>query len=133
MPTLDQADTLRAAIVDPLLQRLYDYWQERRCSRPMPSRSDIDPVDMRFILGNLLLIDVLAGPRRFRVRLHGTNLVHRAGYEMTGKMLEQLPDAGLAALAQQCFAAAVDERRPMRSRRSRILAGRLPQGLSKRS
>jgi hypothetical protein len=124
MPTLDQADTVRGAIVDPLLQRLYDYWQERRSLRPMPSRSDIDPVDMRFILGNLLLVDALAAPRRFRIRLHGTGLVHRAGYEMTGKMLEELPDAGFGAQAQQCFAAVVDERRPLHSRRSRNLAGR---------
>jgi hypothetical protein len=72
MQTLDPADILRAVIVDPLLQRLYDYWQERRSPRSMPSRSDIDPVDMRFILGNLLLVDVLAAPLRFRIRLHGT-------------------------------------------------------------
>jgi hypothetical protein len=124
MATSLQIDAVRAAIVDRLLLRLYDYWQERRCSRPMPSRSDIDPVDMRFILGNLLLIDVLAGPRRFRIRLHGTNLVRRAGYELTGKMLEQLPDADFRTVAQECFTTVVEARRPIHSFRSRTLSGR---------
>lgn len=124
MATFQQIDTVRAAIVDPLLLRLYDYWQERRSLRPMPSRSDIDPVDMRFILGNILLVDVLAAPRRFHIRLHGTNLVRRAGYELTGKMLEQLPDAEFRASAQECFTTVVEARRPVHSLRSRTLSGR---------
>jgi hypothetical protein len=117
-------DAVRAAIIDPLLRRLYDYWLERRSLRPMPSRSDIDPVDMRFMLGNILLADVLAAPRRFHIRLHGTNLVHRAGYELTGKMLEQLPDEDFRARARECFTTVVETRRPAHSRRSRTLSGR---------
>jgi hypothetical protein len=124
MAILDKVDAARAAIVDPLLLRLYDYWQERRASRPMPSRSDIDPVDMRFMLGNILLVDVLEAPRRFYIRLHGTNLVHRAGYEMTGKMLEELPGADFRLRAQQFFTAAVETRQPQHVRRSRTLSGR---------
>jgi hypothetical protein len=125
MPTPQQIDAIRTAIVDPVLLRLYDYWQERRSGRPMPSRSDIDPVDLRFILGNIVLVDVLAAPRRFRMRLHGTNLVHRAGYELTGKMLEELPDSDFRARAQQSFTAVVETRRAVHSLRSRTLAGRL--------
>ena len=124
MPTTHQLDALQMAIVDPLLRQLYDYWQRKRAQRPMPSRADIDPIDMRFILGNLLLVDVLAAPRRFRIRLHGTNLVHRAGYELTGKMLDELPNPDFRALAERSFTTVVESARPYHSTRSRTLSGR---------
>src|SRR5580704_3028943 len=40
-----------------------------------------------------MLVDVLHDPLRFRVRLHGTEMVHEAHYELTGKFLDELPVA----------------------------------------
>ena len=60
----------------------------------MPSRADIDVLDLRYVLGNIMLVDVIEGsPPRFRIRLHGSNLSERAGYELTGKMLDELPES----------------------------------------
>ncbi len=74
------------------LRRLYAYWNERRGSRRFPARADIDPLDLTFLMGNMILIDVIEGdPPGFFIRLHGTNLAQRAGYELTGKMLNDLP------------------------------------------
>ncbi|HUN51378.1 MAG TPA: PAS domain-containing protein, partial [Candidatus Sulfotelmatobacter sp.] len=75
----------------PRLRRFYEYWLAKRGERRLPARRDIDPLDFPYVLGNLMLVDVLRDPERFRVRLHGTNLVLRAGYDMTGKPLEELP------------------------------------------
>src|SRR5260221_317179 len=51
----------------------------------------IDPLDFRYLLGSIMLVDVLGDPLRFRVRVHGTDLVSRAGYDLTGKLLHDLP------------------------------------------
>jgi hypothetical protein len=79
-------------IASPILRRLFLYWDARRGEREFPARRDIDPLHFPYALGNVMLIDVLYGPLRFRFRLHGTELALRAGYDMTGKMVDQLPD-----------------------------------------
>jgi hypothetical protein len=83
---------IAAEIRDARLLRLYRYWAERRGARRFPSRSDIDPLDFPYLLGNVMLVDVAStSPPRFRVRLHGSNMVMRAGYDLTGKLLDELP------------------------------------------
>jgi hypothetical protein len=45
-------------------RRLYDYWHEKRGTRAMPSRADIDPLELKGVLGWVLLLDVdWSGPR----------------------------------------------------------------------
>jgi hypothetical protein len=78
-------------ITEPRLQRLYSYWLERKGSRRLPARRDIDPLDFTYLLGHIMLIDVLLVPLRFRVRVHGTEMARRAHYELTGKLLDELP------------------------------------------
>ncbi len=80
-----------AAIADPKLRRFYDYWAGKCGERRFPARRDIDPLEFPYVLGNLMLVDVLRDPQRFRVRLHGTNLVTRMHYDMTGKFVDELP------------------------------------------
>jgi hypothetical protein len=81
-------------ISHPRLQRLYGYWSTKKGQRKMPSRADIDVLDVRYVLGNIMLVDVIEGsPPRFRIRLHGSNLSERAGYELTGKMLDELSES----------------------------------------
>jgi hypothetical protein len=59
-------------------------------------------------LGNLLLIDVIGNaPPDFRIRLHGSNLVAYHGYELTGKMLDELPLDEQRARARQTFTTVV--------------------------
>lgn len=54
------------AIRHPRLRQLYEYWDKQRGDRAMPSRADLDPIDMRFAIGNVILIDVIDGdPRVF--------------------------------------------------------------------
>jgi hypothetical protein len=83
--------SIDAEIRDPRLRRFYDYWLGKCGGRRFPARRDIDPLDFPYLLGNLMLMDVLRDPRRFRVRLHGTNVVARMNYDMTGKFLDEVP------------------------------------------
>ena len=78
-------------IRDARLRRLYEYWLAKKGQRRLPSRRDIDPVDFPYVLGHVILFDVLRDPLRFRVRVHGTEMVAKAGYDLTGKFLDALP------------------------------------------
>ena len=56
----------------------------------MPSRGDVDPVEIPQVLPHLLLMDVVHGePMRFRLRLQGTALVERYG-EHTGRYMDEI-------------------------------------------
>jgi len=80
-----------APVQDPGLARLYAYWDEKRGDRPFPSRADIDPLDFAYVLGNVILVDVLHAPLRFRIRLYGSNLAQRMNFDMTGRDLDDHP------------------------------------------
>src|ERR1700732_1345054 len=92
------------AIKHPKLQRLYNYWAAKCGERKMPARADIDPIDMAFVLGNVILANVVAGtPLGFRIRLHGTTLAERVGYDLTGKMLDDMPVPEFHNLSRRSF------------------------------
>jgi PAS domain len=80
-----------ADIRDFRLQRLYEYWLAKKGQRRFPSRRDIDPIDFPYVLGHVMLVDVLRNPLRFQVRLHGTEMTAKAGYDLTGKFLDDHP------------------------------------------
>ncbi|HEX9464233.1 MAG TPA: PAS domain-containing protein [Alphaproteobacteria bacterium] len=80
----------RPELSEPRLRALYDYWDGKRCARPMPTRADLDPLEMRAWLGNLVLIDVTPD-RRFVYRLYGTVFVDSFGIDMTGRSVDDLP------------------------------------------
>lgn len=52
----------------PNLVQLFHHWQTMRGTRPMPRRADFDPASLPLLLGNLILVDVLRDPLRFRYR-----------------------------------------------------------------
>jgi hypothetical protein len=75
-----------AAPVDPILVRLFNYWQSKRGSRLMPSRADIDPTELRSLVYNVMLYDVIEPGRLYRIRLVGQAIVDFVGANNTGKM-----------------------------------------------
>jgi hypothetical protein len=109
------------AIHTPALQRLYDDWERRRRGRTFPARADFDVLDLKYMIGNLVLVDVLYDPLRFRFRLHGSRVGQRVGYDMTGKDVGQLPP-GLSALARRHFTTVVETRAPRVEIRERQIA-----------
>lgn len=82
---------LASTIRDSRLLRLYHYWRTKKGDRRFPTRKDIEVLDLSYVLGHLMLLDVIRDPLRFRVRVHGTDMALRAGYELTGKYLDELP------------------------------------------
>src|SRR5438105_96090 len=53
-------------IKDTRLRRLYEFWLQRKGGRRFPSRRDIDPVEIRYVLGWVMLIDAMRDPVQFR-------------------------------------------------------------------
>lgn len=78
----------------PKILRMHAYWLSKCAGRAMPRRADIDVLELRDCLGNLCLLDVVGeGPRRFRFRVDGSNLAALTGFELTGKFVDEVPDA----------------------------------------
>lgn len=69
----------------PRLRRTWNYWTEKRGDRPMPSRRDIDPAEIRDLLPYLVLTEVLPEAPFLRYRLVGTRQVAIRGHDPTGQ------------------------------------------------
>ena len=81
---------------DPVLGTALAYWIEKRGDRRMPSRRDIDPIEIpRKTLPNLQIIDVINGGARFRYRLVGTATVEAYGEDFTGRYPDEIFPADL--------------------------------------
>jgi hypothetical protein len=78
----------RGRLPSDRFKQLYDYWQRKRGTRPMPARCDIDPLELKGVLGWVLLLDVERPPLRFRFRLIGSEITTIRGVDLTGKYLE---------------------------------------------
>ncbi|PJI44397.1 PAS domain-containing protein [Ferrovibrio sp.] len=75
-------DTLRA---------LYNYWAGKRNGRALPDRADIDPIEMKAWLGNLMLVERIDG-NDYLYRLYGSTFVNQFKVDMTGKRVNGLPE-----------------------------------------
>ena len=77
----------------PQVAEIFRYWDERRGGKAMPARADIDPVDLRLHLSDILLVDVegldAAGQGVFRYRVVGTREVALRGHDPTGKLVRE--------------------------------------------
>jgi hypothetical protein len=102
----------RLDIQAPELRRLYEDWEQRRRGREFPARADFDPLDIRYILGDLSLVDVLRDPLRFRFRLHASNVVDRGGIDMTGRLLDEMPDERRRSNAMGHYLKVLEQRQP---------------------
>jgi len=86
-------------IADPQIRRFVEYWQGKRGAARYPSRAALDPIDFRYVLGDVVIIEAKRAapgsqfPWLFRYRLIGTNVVSRDGYDLTNKSLDDLPEA----------------------------------------
>jgi len=111
-------------IEDSRLRRLYEYWAAKKRNRRFPTRADIDPLEFGYVLGHILLLDVLRNPLRFRVRVHGTQMVMRVGYDMTGRFMDDLPITEYRRYVRKRCEGLVRDGEPLLVRHNRTLDGR---------
>ncbi len=96
MQTVASANRLRAQteidpkrLDHPVLAAVKAYWDEKRGERLMPSRSEIDPIELKEHLGWILLLDVLDNYEDFRFRLIGTKVTRYFFTDTTGKTVRE--------------------------------------------
>lgn len=97
---------------DQRLVRLVDYWRSKIVDSAMPPPGAIEPVDFKFILGYVTLVDVEANPRRYLFRLDGSILAALSGMDYTGKYLDQLGMPEYCAFVQASYDVVVDNMAP---------------------
>jgi hypothetical protein len=80
------------SIDDPQHRQMYAYWEQKRGSRRVPRRADIDPTEIPRLLPNLLISEHVteAGVERWRYRLAGTAVAAAFGRNPTGHYIDEL-------------------------------------------
>ena len=97
----------------PRLRDAFAYWDSKRAGRTMPSRADIDPVEIPALLRFLMLIDVIAAPPDFRYRLIGTAIRNISRADYTGRRFSELSDKGPGSVVWKGCAEVVRTQAPV--------------------
>ncbi len=100
---------------DPLHRQMYAYWQQKRGSRRMPSRADIDPTEIPRLLPNLLISEYVCegDTGRWRYRLAGTAVAAAFGRDPTGRFIEELTRGDYRAFIERIHRIVRDEQRAL--------------------
>lgn len=77
-------------ISSPIIKRAYLYVMGTRSISNLPSRSDIDPINMSEYLDHVELLDVIDGGETFRYRIAGGAIEQIFNTKMQGRMLEDI-------------------------------------------
>lgn len=76
---------------DPILSTVARYWTAQRRDRPMPARSDIDPLHLpAAVWPHLLLAEPVPGSAAVRYRLVGSAHVERYTFDFTGRTTSEI-------------------------------------------
>ncbi|HVJ31477.1 MAG TPA: PAS domain-containing protein [Terriglobia bacterium] len=97
---------------DERLLRLYGYWRDKAAGRRMPSYRDIDALDMKAWLGNLVLVEFTDSLFNYRVRLEGTHIEDYYGDRRTGHGVELVTSAQERELLVRQYRPVYEDGRP---------------------
>lgn len=111
-------------IVSPTLRALAQYWLAKRGDRDMPSRADIDPIEIPALLSRMALLDVLPGTPRFRFRLVGTQVASFTGRDMTGRTVDEAAYGIHTHDAIKVYSSSIDRRGPTYGFNRAVAVGR---------
>lgn len=84
--------------VPDIASGLVDLWKAARTGRRLPHKSAINPLNLRPWIGDLSIVEVHDGEKRFFVKLHGSDVAANIGPDFQRRYLEDcLPDHALEA------------------------------------
>jgi hypothetical protein len=115
--TFVKEDPQSADLSDPGLVDLLTYWVGLRRDRQLPLASDLDPLQLKFILGWLMLIDPVDRGGDFRYRLYGSSIADVIGRDLTGCLVSDSFPA-FARFASDVYRRSMILQRPIMTRHS---------------
>jgi hypothetical protein len=111
----DIADRLIAQgeVKAEVVLRMADYLSRKRAGRPIASRADVDPTEIRAFLPYVVLVDIHDNPLRVFYRLVGTRIAEFYG-EFTGTWMHdrQISDA-YRRIADKIYRTLLDTKQPV--------------------
>ncbi len=108
---IDAADGLRDY---PDLAECRAYWEGLRGSAFAPSRSQLDPMDLKSVLPRVMLVEVTPGhPPRFLFRLSGTGICDVHGRDLKELYAEELQPPEYGRLVQKHYSECLERREPL--------------------
>lgn len=96
-----------------LVHQLHGYWTGKLRGRPMPTRADIDPAEVKDLLPFLIITDITGEPFRIRFRLLGSKVVAESGSDFTGRYLDEMIPADVEDQWEACYRLVWREQRPV--------------------
>lgn len=70
------------------------YWMSRKGSGEMPSRTDIDPMDIPRLLPNVVMVDILSDPLDYMERVVGQTILANSSRNFTKIPWREIPGRG---------------------------------------
>ena len=113
-----------AELQNPKLIDALAYWKSKCGDNGMPSRSEIDPIEMKPFLNRIMLVDVEMNPRRYLFRLIGTLITSTTGRDSTGQYLDEVYTESQYNLLTVSLDHAVETRTPCRTTGSANYVGK---------
>src|SRR5262245_60122536 len=111
----------------PATQVLHDWWESKRGTRAMPDRVELDPIELKGILADFVLIDVRPKAdgegHAFTYRLAGTEIDSRFGIRLTGLTTQEIPFGDARESIERQYETAVREKRPVFCRHHVVVDG----------
>ncbi len=106
---------------DRKLRFLFGYWARIAARKPdgTVAKADIDIVELKSALGNLLLLDVERDGLDAVYRVYGTGVADQAGRDWTGYRVSQMnreSQTPLALVYRACYRAVWERRQPLYNR-----------------
>ena len=108
-------DDLKEVKKNKKMAQFYRYWTEKCHDGRLPSRGDIDPIDIPTILPSILLLDVERHPdgdMRFRVRLFGSEHVDFNGADFTGRYIDEILSPDDIGIVHDAYRSIVETHEP---------------------
>jgi hypothetical protein len=96
----------------PWFRPLLEYWESKRRDGRLPARADVDPVDLKTVLGWLSLIEVRPTEPRFFIRLLGSALPHRPNGPRHGQDIQALRPVAHRDTIMRQYDLALERRAP---------------------
>jgi hypothetical protein len=98
---------------DPILKPAYDYWRSKRIGGAIPRRVDIDPAEIRPLLPNIQITELMDDGKRIRFRLAGSAIIDAYGSELRGKYLDEVMTGERLRFAEENYLVMCERKRPV--------------------